>query len=169
MNRARQRRLYDVMGGKENTGVIRDDWVVGVNAIVAVNEDPERQHRIKVIIPSIDENEIHDKWCDKLVWWSGQPGYGDFHYPELGSEVVLFGRLVEKHTLYYVPRFNEDHLVPPDFWLPPHTRGFRTDGDYKSLVELDHFMFAGRFLLESHSSVRILAPGGFFVNGKRVS
>lgn len=163
-----KRDLLELMGGKENTGVIIDDWAVGVNAIVAKNEDPEHQHRIQVIIPSIDEHRIHRKWCDRFVWWAGAPGYGDFHIPELGSEVLLFGRLKEKHTLYYVSRFNEDHPVPKDFWLPPHTRGFRTDGEYKSIVTLDHFMRAGRFEIEADASVRIIAPAGFFVGNKRV-
>jgi hypothetical protein len=160
--------LFELMGDKEHTGVTRDDWLVMVNAIVAVNEDPEHRHRIKVVIPDIDEDERCEKWCDRLVWWTGAPGYGDFHIPEIGSEVCLIGRLSEKHTLFYISRFNEDFPVPKDFWRPPDTRGFRTDGDYKSIVELDHFMRAGRFVMESDASFRIVAPGGFYVNGKRV-
>lgn len=159
--------LFAFMGDKESTGVIRDDWVVGLNAIVAVNEDPEHQHRIKVVIPSVDEDRVHDKWCDRLVIWSGAPGYGDFHIPEKGSEVVLIGRLGGKHNLMYISRFNEDFPVPKDFWLPPHTRGFRTDGDYKTIVTLDHQMYAGRYRIESDSSVQIIAPAGFFVNGRK--
>jgi Type VI secretion system/phage-baseplate injector OB domain len=160
--------LYELMGDKRYTGVQRDDWMIGVNAIVAKNDDPEHRHRVKVVIPSIDENEIHDKWCDRLVWWAGSPGYGDFHIPEIGSEVVLFGRLSEKYVLFFISRFNEDYPVPKDFWRPPDTRGFRTDGDYKSIVELDHQLRAGRFLIESDSSVRIIAPAGLWVGGRRI-
>jgi hypothetical protein len=162
-----ERDLYELMGGKEHTGITRDDWVAGLNAIVAQNNDPEHRHRVRVIIPSIDEDRICKKWCDRLVWWAGAPGYGDFHIPEIGSEVCLFGRLNQKHTLFYISRFNEDYPVPKDFWTPA-VRGFRQDGDYKSIVELDHFMFAGRFLMEAHSTLRIVAPGGVFMNGKRV-
>jgi hypothetical protein len=159
--------LFELMGNKEWTGQNPDKWMFALNAIVAVNEDPEHQHRIKVIIPVIDESVIHDKWIPRAVWWAGAPGYGDFHYPEKGSEVLLFGRLGQKHNLYYISRFNESYVVPKDFWLPPHTRGFRTDGDYKSIVELDHQIRAGRFLIEADASVRIIAPGGLFINGRK--
>src|ERR1700754_2849243 len=160
--------LFDLMGDKQNSGIIRLDWMVAVPALVAVNDDPEHRHRIKVIIPVIDENEIHDKWIDRMVWWAGAPGFGDFHIPELNSEVLLVGDRSEKYTIYYVSRFNEDYPVPKDFWGPPDTRGFRQDGDYKSIVELDHYSFAGRFIFEAHSTVNILAPGGLFINGKKV-
>ncbi|HXG23680.1 MAG TPA: phage baseplate assembly protein V [Chthonomonadales bacterium] len=159
--------LYTLMGGKENTGEIRDTWMIAQEAIVAVNEDPENQHRIKVVIPAIDENKICNKWVKRLVWWAGAPGYGDFHIPEIGSEVVLFGRLGQKHNLYYISVFNEDFIVPSDF-RKPDTRGFRTDGDYKAIVELDYQIRAGRLLIETDASARIIAPGGLYINGKRV-
>jgi hypothetical protein len=161
-----ERDAYDIIG-RDNPRQIRDGWMIGVNAIVAVNDDPERMHRIKVIIPSIDERLVHDKWCDRLTLFSSAQGYGDFHYADIGSEVLLFGRNAEKYNLYYIPRFNEDYPVPTDFHLPPHTRGFRTDGDYKSIVRLDHHMKAGRYRIESDSSVQIIAPAGFFINGRR--
>jgi hypothetical protein len=160
--------LFELMGDKENTGVIRNDWMICVPGVVAVNEDPEHRHRIKVIIPVIDEHEVYDQWVNRLVWWAGAPGYGEFHIPALGSEVVLMGDRGQKHHLYYISRYNEDYLVPPDFWGPADTRGFRTDGDYKSIVELDHFQFAGRMHIEVHSSVNITAPAGLFINGKKV-
>lgn len=160
--------LFDLMGGKEQIPITRTDWMSCMNAIVAKNDDPEHRHRIKVVIPSIDEDKIHDKWINRLVWWTGSPGYGDFHLPEIGSEVVLFGRNNEKYHLFYISRFNEDYPVPKDFWDLFDTRGFRTDGYYKSIVELDHYSFAGRFIFEAHSSVNILAPSGLFINGKKV-
>jgi hypothetical protein len=160
--------LFELMGDKEKTGIIRTDWFIAIPGIVAINEDPEHRHRIKVIIPVINEDEIHDKWIDRLVWWGGAPGYGDYHYPEKGSEVVLIGVRSEKYNTYYISRFNEDYPVPKDFWRPPDTRGFRTDGDYKSIVELDHQMRAGRFLIESDATIRIIAPGGLFINGRRI-
>ena len=160
--------LFDLMGDKRHTGIQRDDWMSGVNAIVTINEDPEHRHRIKVIIPSIDENEIHDKWVDSFVWWTGAPGYGNFNPPEINSEVLLYGRLNEKYVLFYVARYNEDYPVPKDFWGPLDTRGYRHQGDYKSITELDHYMFAGRFWFETHSSFNIVAPAGFYINGKKV-
>jgi hypothetical protein len=103
----------------------------------------------------------------RIVWWSGAPGYGDFHPPEIDSEVILFGRLGQKHNLYYASVFNEDFIVPSDF-REPTVRGFRTDGDYKSIVELDHQIRAGRLLIETDATARIIAPGGLYINGKRV-
>jgi hypothetical protein len=80
---------------------------------------------------------------------------------------VLFGRLGQKHNLYYSSVFNENFIVPADF-RSPTVRGFRTDGDYKSIVELDHQIRAGRLHIETDSSVRIIAPGGLFINDKKV-
>ncbi len=165
--------LFALMGDKEHTGQIVDKWVVALQAIVAINDDPEHQHRIKVIIPDIDEEKVHDKWVRRLVWWTGAPGYGDFHYPEIGSEVVLFGRLAQKHNLYYLSVFNEDFIVPSDFHPAsgsggPAVRGFRTDGDYKSIVELDYQIRAGRLTIETDATARLIAPGGFYINGKRI-
>lgn len=159
--------LFSLMGGKEQIPITRTDWLVCMNAIVAKNDDPEHRHRIKVIIPSISEDMLHDKWINRMVWWTGAPGYGDFHLPEIGSEVLLFGRNSEKYHLFYISRYNEEHLVPKDFWLPPHTRGFRTDGDYKSIIELDYQIRAGRMRIETDASIELIAPGGFFINGRR--
>jgi hypothetical protein len=159
--------LYELVGNKEYTGQIVDKWLIALEAKVAVNKDPEHQHRIKVIIPAIDERLIHNKWVKRIVWWSGAAGYGDFHPPEIDSEVILFGRLGQKHNLYYASVFNEDFIVPSDF-REPTVRGFRTDGDYKSIVELDHQIRAGRLLIETDATARIIAPGGLYINGKRV-
>ena len=162
-----ERDLFDLVGGKEHTGQIREQWIGGLEAIVAVVDDPEHRHRIKVKIPAIDENQIHDMWVDRLVWFTGPEGYGDFHLPGIGSEVVLFGRLGEKKHLYYMSRFNEDFIVPPEF-RSSTVKGFRTDGDCRMIVDLDFYMRGGRVMIESDASVRIIAPGGLFVNGNRV-
>jgi Type VI secretion system/phage-baseplate injector OB domain len=158
--------LFDLMGGKEHTGGLRSAWVSGLEAIVAVNEDPEHQHRIKVVIPEIDEHVIYDKWVRRIALFVGAQGYGDFHVPEIGSEVILFGRFAEKHNLFYAPVYNEDFIVPPDF-ASSAVRGFRTDGDYKQIVELDHDLRAGRMNVEVDSTIRLTAPGGIFINGRR--
>src|SRR5436853_395225 len=137
-----ERDLFDLIGGKERRPDVPTGWVSALEAIVAVNDDPEFQHRIKVIIPTLDENNIFNKWIKRIVWWAGAEGYGDFHIPSVGSEVILFGRFGEKHHLYYASVFNENYVVPADF-RSPTVRGFRTDGDYKSIVELDHQIRAG--------------------------
>jgi uncharacterized protein involved in type VI secretion and phage assembly len=160
--------LLEQMGGKEHTGDLRREWLSGLEAIVALNQDPENQHRIKVVIPAIDEAVMCDKWVRCLVPWVGAPGYGPFCLPEIGSEVALFGRLGDKHSLFYMCVFNEDYVVPPDFHgKGSEARGYRTDGDYQSFVELDHDMRAGRMNLEADSTIRLTAPGGVFINGQR--
>src|ERR1700683_3082339 len=95
------RDLFEMVGDKEHTGVTREDWMICVNAIVANNNDPELQHRIQVTIPDIDETLICTKWCRPLVWFTGPPGFGSYHLPAEGSEVVLFGMKGEDHHLYY--------------------------------------------------------------------
>lgn len=86
-------------------------WLMGVSAIVADNEDPENQHRVRVIIPSIDENEIYDVWARQMVFCLGN-GFGTSFIPPKGSEVVLFGQLGQKHNLFYASLYNEEMTVP---------------------------------------------------------
>ena len=86
--------------------------MIGVEGFVADVSDPEGMHRIRVIIPSIDEEAIHDEWIPALAPWVGAPGYGPVNLPEMGTEVLLFGRLGEKHSLFYLSRYNEDSPHP---------------------------------------------------------
>ncbi len=145
----------------------REDLMVcALEAIVAVNDDPEHQHRVKVIIPTIDEEHVHDVWVRRLCLFTGAQGYGDFHPPERGNEVVLFGRLGQKHNLFYLSVFNEDFVVPADF-RSPTVRGIRTDGDYKQIVELDYYLRAGRARFETDASMEFIAPAGVFFNGRK--
>src|SRR6266704_2961405 len=92
-----------------------DRWVEGIEAIVAVNEDPEFQHRIKVVIPILDEDKVYDKWVRSMNAWVLGAGYGSFFVPPIGSEVTLFSRLGGKHNLFYTQAYNEDFIVPADF------------------------------------------------------
>ncbi|MBX6772800.1 MAG: hypothetical protein IRY83_13800 [Chloroflexi bacterium] len=123
-------------------GATDSSWLIAVEGIVVDNRDPERQHRIKVLIPSIDENYVHDEWVTALVPWTGPDGYGPVHVPEVGSEVVLFGRLGQKHTLYYLARYNEEHRVPD----LGDARGLKTDGEYRLIAD-------GNVLLNSQSQI----------------
>lgn len=156
--------LLDHIDGKDARE--RDHWVTGIEAIVVVNEDPENQHRIKVVIPSIDENNINDKWVRQMGVHVLGPGYGSFFIPPIGSEVVLFGRLGEKHNLYFMSVYNEDYIVPPDF-ADSTVAGVRAPGELKHIAELDYQLSAGRIVIEADATVRIKAPGGVFINGQR--
>lgn len=142
------------------------NWLIGVHAIVADNEDPERQHRIRVIIPSIDEDYIYDIWVIPLVFCMGN-GYGAVFIPPKGSEVVLFGYLGQKHNLYYASHYNEEMLIPPDF-EDETVSGFRVPGDLKLIADLDFQIRGGRIAIEADSTINIIAPGGLFINGRKL-
>jgi hypothetical protein len=101
--------------GREAAAASRDNWMIAVEATVIENADPEGMHRVKVRIDLLDEAVTHDEWVTALVPWVGAAGYGPAHAPEVGSEVLLFGRLGERHTLFYLSRFNEDFPVPAEF------------------------------------------------------
>lgn len=88
-------------------------WLMGVPAIVADNADPERQHRVKLIIPSIDEAMVYDEWARQMVFCLGD-GFGSAFIPPKGSEVVAFGQLGQKHNLFYASLYNEEMKVPPN-------------------------------------------------------
>jgi hypothetical protein len=142
-------------------------WVCALPGIVAENEDPENQHRIKVVIPSIDEDRVCDEWVKQLVLYVGPPGYGSFFVPEKGVEVALFGELGEKHTLFYLPVFNEDRVTPSDFDTPAKV-GFRVPGDFKVIAEGDMQLRAGGIQIEADGAIHIVVPGGLFINGRPV-
>lgn len=143
-----------------------DRWFSGVEGIVAVNEDPKRRGRVKVIIPLVSEEEVYDVWARRVQLFVGGPGYGDFHPPELNTEVVLWGRMGDPYNLFYAPLYNEDFPVPSEF-QDTAVRGLRTDGDYLLIVDGDLFLRAGRIVMESSSTIRITAPAGVFINGKK--
>lgn len=158
--------LLQQMKGTKQANGDDDRWLVAVPALVADNNDPERRHRVKVRIPSIDEEQVFDEWCDQMGVYVGGNGFGSFFLPPIGSEVRVFGMLGQKYNLAYLCVYNEDYIVPPDFQSEA-VCGFRTPGDYKQITELDYQLRAGRARIETDASVEIIAPGGIFLNGKR--
>lgn len=130
MGRAINRMVRD--GARQSQ--MPNGWMVCVNGLVADVDDPEGLHRIRVIIPSIEEDLVHDEWVTALMPWVGPTGYGPFNLPVLGSEVLLFGRLGQKHMLFYLSSFNEDYEPPAEF--AGNVRGLKTDGAYKLLADL---------------------------------
>jgi hypothetical protein len=110
----------------------RADWFNAVSALVA--ECDLETLEIKVIIPVLDENEVHDEWVTPLVAWVGADGYGPVNPPALGSEVVLFSEMNDGETLFYLSRYNEDYRVPVEF--ADGARGLKTDTKYRVLVDL---------------------------------
>jgi phage gp45-like len=108
-------------------------WLIGVPAIVADNKDPERQHRVRVIIPSIDEDLIFDEWARQLVFCLGDR-FGTAFIPPKGSEVVLFGQLGQKFNFFYASVYNEEMAVA-DGYNDEMTVGARVPGNLKFRAE----------------------------------
>ena len=162
------RRLYQQVRRAASDDV--DDRLIAVEAIVETTEDPEHMGRIKVVIPMMDENRVRDEWVRPMVPYVGGPGYGSFFVPRKGSEVLLFGRMGQKHTLFYTCVYNEDHPVPTDFQEqhPETVAGFRVPLDFKLIGEGDLQLRFGAIQIETDGAINIVAPGGFFINGRRV-
>jgi hypothetical protein len=136
--------------------------------IVARNDDPENRCRVQCVVPMIDEDEIHEIWARRIQLYVGAPGYGDYFVPELGAAVMLLGRLGDTHSLFYAPIFNETNLPSADF--PDQTvSGVRVPGDHKIIADLDVQIRGGRLNLEADGSIRITAPGGIFLNSKKIA
>lgn len=76
-------------------------WVFNEAAIVADIEDPDKQHRIKVIIPSIDEDLVFDDWVRPLTPFALGDGFGFTFLPEKGAEVAISGVLGQMRNLFY--------------------------------------------------------------------
>lgn len=112
----------------------RDLLMIAVEGIVAQNDDPKHMHRVRVVIPSIDDELVYDEWVTAMIPFCGEQGYGPVHLPAIGSEVLLFGRLGDVHTLFYLSRFNEDFGIPGEFY--DGSRGLKTETAYKLLADL---------------------------------
>lgn len=126
------RNLHSLFNDPVARDEMRDDWLICVQAIVVDVDDPEQMHRIRVLIPDIDESETHDEWVTALVPFVGSEGYGPVHLPEIGTEVLLFGRLGQKHSLFYLSRFNEDFQTPQEF--ADGSRGVKTDSPLRLIA-----------------------------------
>jgi uncharacterized protein involved in type VI secretion and phage assembly len=160
------RSLFQKLAQKQRETAQAENWFTCVPAIVAINDDPEHQHRIKVIIPIIDEEQVHDEWVRQLGTHSGSGGYGSFYIPQVGQEVTLFSEFGQGENLFYLSVYNEDNDVPGDF-ADETTKGVRSDCDYKIITAGDFQIRAGSLKIEVDSTVEIIAPGGIFERGHK--
>lgn len=126
------RSYRDIISDRSKAHTAREDWFNCVEGIVA--ERDATTMAVKVVIPSIDESFVHDEWVDALVPWVGPDGYGPAHLPALGSEVILFSRMNEGATLFYLPRYNEEYRPPAEF--ADGSRGCKCDSVYRLLCNL---------------------------------
>jgi hypothetical protein len=160
------RKLHQLI--KRTAATDYDNWMTGVPALVAETEDPEHEHRIRVVIPVMDEEKIYPEWVRWLGGLVLGPGFGAFFLPPKGAEVMLFGQLGQKHHLFYLGGlYNEDFKVPADF-TNAAVAGFRVPGDLKLIAEGDLQLRGGGMQIEVDGALNIIAPAGFFVNGKPV-
>ncbi|MGB7923452.1 MAG: phage baseplate assembly protein V [Pyrinomonadaceae bacterium] len=144
----------------ESTG-----WFQFIPAIVADNEDPEHQHRIKVKLPHMDNpTEVHEEWVRQAGGFAGSKGYGNWDVPKKGSPVVLGSVFGEGQQLFYFCIYNKANNVPGDF-EDETARGIRTDGDYKIIVRGDLIIEGGRVLIKSaFGTIQLSAAAGLIVN-----
>jgi phage baseplate assembly protein gpV len=143
------------------------NWFTCVPAIVADNADPEHQHRIRVTIPAIDEDQIHDEWIRQLGNHAGSGGYGSFYIPKIGQEVMLFSEFGQGENLFYMSVYNEDNDVPGDF-PDESVKGMRSDGDLKFITDGGVYIRGGDITLEcDFGAMKFISPAGEFHMTKR--
>lgn len=125
-------------------------WV-NVPAIVVENEDPEHRHRIKVVIPRMNEEgkkEVHDEWIDFSGPYAGSAGHGDVAIPAIGSEVLLTGEMGQGERLFYLCTYNENSVTPGDS-DDETVRVIRAPGDLIIACRGDLKLEGGRILMKS--------------------
>ncbi len=106
---------------------------IAIEGIVEEVGRGENAGCIKARMEVFSESIVHDEWIQQMTAWVGRDGYGLVEPPEVGSEVTIFGRLGEGHTLFYASRHNEDYRPPSGF--ETGERGFKTDGGYRGLAD----------------------------------
>jgi len=155
--------LYKFLMEEQESQARSVNWFQCVSAIVADNDDPLHQHRIRVIIPIINKDKPQEGWVKQMGGFAGAGGYGSFDIPKIGQEVVLFSEFGEGKNLYYQSVYNENNLVPGDF-NDETSRGTRSDGDLKFICCGDLVLEGGRILMKSaFGTIQISAAAGLII------
>lgn len=161
------------MGGfyKENQkgakNAVAEDgrWLISEAAIVADVNDPENQHRIRVIIPSIDEDLIYDEWVRPAAVCLGD-GFGSVFIPKKGTEVFITGVLGQKFNLFYSSTYNEENLISDE--LNEETPGIHAPENLKFIAE-DKMTLKGGEVEIKGGKVRIDGDGTITISGGVIS
>lgn len=147
-------------------------WLINESAIVADNNDPENQHRIRVIIPTIDENLIFDEWARPSAFCLGD-GFGSVFIPPVGSEVLVTGRLGQKYNLSYVSTYNEEHFTPAE--LDKNKSGIKSPKDLyfiasevAKILAQDAFVIAQNLAKIQGENVKIEAAQSLQMNSNQI-
>ena len=110
-----------------------DRWLTCESAIVADIDDPDKLGRIKVIIPSIDENNVFDDWVVPAATHCMGDGFGMLMIPPKGAEVLISGVLGQKFNLiYHAAVYNEEMKAPEE--LNADRPGFKLPKDFWLIV-----------------------------------
>lgn len=104
----------EILYNKDETGFGEGAFFC-VEGIVARNDDPENRCRIQCAVPMIDDDEIHEIWARRVQLYVGDSGFGDYFIPEVGAEIIIWGKLGDTNSLFYAPLYNETHHAPPEF------------------------------------------------------
>ena len=108
-------------------------WLICESAIVAENVDPDNLGRIKVIIPSIDEDNMFDDWVVPAASHCLGDGFGMLMLPAKGQEVLITGQLGQKFNLvYHAAVYNEEMKAPAE--LNVDTPGVKVPKNFFVLV-----------------------------------
>jgi Type VI secretion system/phage-baseplate injector OB domain len=146
--------LFKQMSKNSESVVDRTErWATGLTGIVAENNDPANQHRIKVVIPSLVENETYDEWVRSFASCFGD-GFGTCFIPKIGTEVVLFGTLGEKFNLFYASVFNEDYRISNQ--LSKDIPGIHSPKDLYFIAEQVAKILAENILIKAEQKTDIL-------------
>ncbi len=108
-------------------------WFIAIEGIVVETAINDGIPQIKAKVGIIHDEYVHDEWITAMMAWVGADGYGPVNLPALGSEILIFGRLGQKHTLFALSRYNEEFHAPPEF--ADGSRGLKTDTAYKILAD----------------------------------
>jgi len=93
-------------------------WLICESAIVAETDDPDKLGRVKVIIPSIDEDNVFDDWVVPAASHCLGDGFGMLMTPAKGQEVLISGVLGQKFNLvYHAAVYNEDAKIATELNL----------------------------------------------------
>jgi uncharacterized protein involved in type VI secretion and phage assembly len=112
-----------------------DRWLICETAIVTEVDDPDKQHRIKVTIPSIDEEMIFDDWIRPATPFAMGDGFGSVFVPAKGSEVLIIGVLGQKFNfVYFGAVYNEENKHSGQ--LSNETPGIHVPGNLSFIAEL---------------------------------
>src|SRR5436190_10432429 len=111
-------KLHDAITRSAERAIEKDGrWLICETGIVAENEDPDNQHRIKVILPSIAGEEVYDDWVRPAPFCMGD-GLGLVMIPPRGSEVLVTGVLGQKYNLcYHGAVYNEEMAIPAELGI----------------------------------------------------